>query len=621
MASSRVWVVVVMGFVGTIGSDSVDVDDCVLSLKSPPIDTNFHLTTRVANHRPVYADGEGRYLYHTMAAGKIGRWIVGDVVGSLTAWMYVDSFAPNPNLIQQLSPKARWLKHGSDGVDGDGDGDADVDADGDADADGDGHADAHAAFYATDDISLYSTCNEFDGGIFMDTDVKPDLAGFYSRTGLRTQDGRFVYVQANHKVEPRFLFSVKRSRWMLGADPNSSAGWMYVDSSSSSPSLIEEELRWMVGLGGDQGWQRLDAGAVHIITSNHHANGLVSAMVHWRTLKPNDNSNPSFTLRNGVRIPRMGFGTGALHPNEQVQAIESAIDSGYRLLDSASAYNNEHIIGDILRRRSARRHVFVTTKVWPTDLGFNETLQSFHTSLENLKTSYIDLYMIHWPFCYPDIAWMNCHRSSNGVWEDSYLAMEMLYAEGRILSLGVSNFDRRLLGVAFERSGVGPHVVQNFLDIFHPDTLARGYCEEKGIFYQLFSGLRSLNNDKLHRLMFEILEVLVELSPVHITPHALLLTFYKNLPSLRNDERVPIGVLARSGNALHIKDNLRVFLTYEMQPEIWESLVAVWKLTTIGLQEGQLEKELDQQLQKLKLRSQSRQSLGGSGLKRLKDDL
>merc|ERR1719499_1886952 len=120
---------------------------------------------------------------------------------------------------------------------------------------------------------------------------------------------------------------------------------------------------------------------------------------------------------------------------------KEAASVGYALVDTAREYRNELLIGNLFYDDGdLRDKLFLQSKVWPTDLGFKETLDAMDASMNDLRTSYLDNYQLHWPFC--DEEWMNCGRMKNkdGTWQSSYEAMRKYYAEGKILSIGVSNF-------------------------------------------------------------------------------------------------------------------------------------------------------------------------------------
>src|SRR3954453_11400752 len=136
---------------------------------------------------------------------------------------------------------------------------------------------------------------------------------------------------------------------------------------------------------------------------------------------------PSVPLNNGVEMPLLGFGVFQVNDAEECErSVYEAIRTGYRLLDTAAAYGNEAAVGDAIKRSGvAREELFITTKLWIQDAGYERAKQAFERSLQRLQLEYLDLYLIHQPF-----------GDVYGAWR----AMEELYQEGRVRAIGVSNF-------------------------------------------------------------------------------------------------------------------------------------------------------------------------------------
>ncbi|WP_440555849.1 aldo/keto reductase [Streptomyces sp. SCPE 10] len=138
---------------------------------------------------------------------------------------------------------------------------------------------------------------------------------------------------------------------------------------------------------------------------------------------------PSVTLNNGVEIPQLGFGVFQVPDEQTTAAVTSALEAGYRSIDTAAIYGNETGVGRALAAAALpREELFVTTKVWNADQGYDATLRAFDASLAKLGLDYVDLYLIHWPT--PD----------RDLYRDSWRALERLAEEGRIRAAGVSNF-------------------------------------------------------------------------------------------------------------------------------------------------------------------------------------
>lgn len=138
---------------------------------------------------------------------------------------------------------------------------------------------------------------------------------------------------------------------------------------------------------------------------------------------------PSLTLNNGVEMPQLGFGVWQVPDDEATKAVATAIESGYRSIDTAAIYQNEAGTGKAIAASGvARDELFVTTKLWNSEQGYDSTLRAFDASLEKLGLDYVDLYLIHWPVPAKD------------AYVDTYRAFEKIYADGRAKAIGVSNF-------------------------------------------------------------------------------------------------------------------------------------------------------------------------------------
>lgn len=138
---------------------------------------------------------------------------------------------------------------------------------------------------------------------------------------------------------------------------------------------------------------------------------------------------PSLTLNNGVEMPQLGFGVWQVPDDEATAAVATAIESGYRSIDTAAIYQNEVGTGKAITASGvAREELFVTTKLWNSEQGYDATLRAFDASLDKLGLDYVDLYLIHWPVPAKD------------AYVDTYRAFEKIYADGRAKAIGVSNF-------------------------------------------------------------------------------------------------------------------------------------------------------------------------------------
>lgn len=187
---------------------------------------------------------------------------------------------------------------------------------------------------------------------------------------------------------------------------------------------------------------------------------------------------PSYPMNDGHTIPAIGFGTYKLRGEEGIAAIGAAIRTGYRLLDTALNYENEHEVGEAVRRSGiARGELFVTTKLPGRHHGFNETLASLDESRQNLGLDYVDLYLIHWPLPRID------------KYVDSWRAMIELREQGRVRSIGVSNFTQEHLMRLIDETGVVPAVNQIELHPRFPQAAMRQFNLSRGIVTESWSPL------------------------------------------------------------------------------------------------------------------------------------
>lgn len=189
-----------------------------------------------------------------------------------------------------------------------------------------------------------------------------------------------------------------------------------------------------------------------------------------------------FVLNNGLALPNIAFGTWQI-PDETVdQAVREAVDVGYRLIDTAADYRNEKGVGRGVRTCGLdRSRIFVTSKLWNSERGYDTTLRAFDKTMASLGLDYLDLYLIHWPASpsrFPD--WRELNR-------DTWRAMEELCRAGRIRAIGVSNFRIHHLQALFSEAEIMPMV--NQIE-FHPgfrQTETVEFCRENGIQVEAWS--------------------------------------------------------------------------------------------------------------------------------------
>lgn len=189
------------------------------------------------------------------------------------------------------------------------------------------------------------------------------------------------------------------------------------------------------------------------------------------------------TLNNGKKMPLFGLGVYQSPRNETVSAVKQAISQGYRLIDTAAIYENEREVGQAIKESGVKREeLFITTKLWLTDFGFDEAFKAYDASLKKLGLDYVDLYLLHWP--------MPMH------WEvtlDAWNALIALYNQGRIGSIGVSNFEPEMIERLIEAGSVVPAVNQIELHPYFQHKDLRDYHDRNSIITQAWSPLGAVD--------------------------------------------------------------------------------------------------------------------------------
>ncbi|MFF7551343.1 aldo/keto reductase [Streptomyces olivaceus] len=189
---------------------------------------------------------------------------------------------------------------------------------------------------------------------------------------------------------------------------------------------------------------------------------------------------PPITLNNGVEMPQLGFGVWQVPDDEAQTAVAQALEAGYRSIDTAAIYGNEEGTGRAIAASGlAREDLFVTTKLWNSDQGYDSTLQAFDTSLAKLGLDYLDLYLIHWPM------------PAREKYVDTYKAFEKLLADGRVRAIGVSNFLPDHLERLIGETSVLPAVNQIELHPHLQQHASRELHAEQGIATEAWSPLGS----------------------------------------------------------------------------------------------------------------------------------
>ncbi|POX48213.1 aldo/keto reductase [Streptomyces sp. Ru72] len=242
---------------------------------------------------------------------------------------------------------------------------------------------------------------------------------------------------------------------------------------------------------------------------------------------------PPIILNNGVEMPQLGFGVWQVPDDEAESAVTTALEAGYRSIDTAAIYGNEEGVGKAVAASAIpREDLFITTKLWNSDQGYDATLRAFDTSLDKLGLEYVDLYLIHWPL------------PSRGTFVETYKAFEKLHADGRARAIGVSNFLPEHLETLIEATSVIPAVNQIELHPHLQQHAAREYHGEQGIATEAWSPLGQGKG---------LLEVpaIVAIAQKHgRTPAQIVLRWHVQLGNV---------VIPKSVTPARIRENIEVF--------------------------------------------------------------
>ncbi|WP_019241250.1 MULTISPECIES: aldo/keto reductase [Bacillus] len=192
-----------------------------------------------------------------------------------------------------------------------------------------------------------------------------------------------------------------------------------------------------------------------------------------------NNLQTTITLHNGVEMPQFGLGVWQVKDGQEViHSVKSALKSGYKAIDTAAIYQNEEGVGQAIKESGlSREELFITTKVWNDDQGYESTLAAFDESMKKLGIEYVDLYLIHWP--------------TAGKYKETWKALEKLYRDGKARAIGVSNFHIHHLEDLLETAEIVPMVNQIELHPLLSQVELREFCKSKGIHIEAYSPLGS----------------------------------------------------------------------------------------------------------------------------------
>jgi len=465
-----------------------------------------YLIDGLLNNRPVYKlDWRVRdkplFLY-SWVSGDVSRWVIGDAPGGEAAMAFVSSWAIQPHVISKSDPKAKWKMITTTGR------------------------------WTMERVRIICV-GGIDFTVYLTSETQPWLTGFY----FPTKQGIGLMKHASSNMYLMRAFG--GDRWYIGpeTDPKTTTTQAFIESTAIVPgqmlkSIPDKQLgciKRFVDANDKDAFCGFETNVVKCPytcsrrdrrakkRSEHNLQTTVEdawvEVTDFEVISKEDGSlwdylrqkrynkvrlQPSHTLSNGVRYPIVGFGTGGLHARVAGKQVENAMNAGYVLIDTSQAYKNEREIGNYLARKgkNARDDMFLQSKVWPTHLGYRETIEVLEDSLANMRTAYLDSFLIHWPECIENVDWMDCSGvvNVNGTWQSSWQALRKYYSEGKLMSIGVSNFDVGQIHEAMQ-TGTPPHIVQNFMDFWEVSPELE-YCKKHDIFLQAYASLRPLAQGK-----------------------------------------------------------------------------------------------------------------------------
>ncbi|WP_033543878.1 aldo/keto reductase [Planococcus sp. CAU13] len=270
-----------------------------------------------------------------------------------------------------------------------------------------------------------------------------------------------------------------------------------------------------------------------------------------------ENLSSATVLHNGVEMPWFGLGTSGIKDGaETANCIRTAIANGYRSIDTAALYGNETGVGqgvyEALRETGLpRENLFITSKVWNSDLGYDSALAAFETSLEKLGLDYLDLYMIHWPV--------------KGKYKDAWRALEKLYKDGRVKAIGVCNFNIHHLEDLLADAEIVPMVNQVEYHPMLTQNELHEFCKARGIQLEAWSPL--MKGEILNHPVIEEIAMKTEKTPAQVI--------------LRWDLQNGVVTIPKSKTEFRIIQNSQIF-DFELTDDDMERISALNENRRIG---------------------------------------
>ncbi|MCH1626678.1 aldo/keto reductase [Fredinandcohnia quinoae] len=266
-----------------------------------------------------------------------------------------------------------------------------------------------------------------------------------------------------------------------------------------------------------------------------------------------NNLQATTTLHNGVKMPWFGLGVFKVKDGQEViDSVKAALKHGYKSIDTAAVYENEAGVGQAIKEAGIpREELFITTKLWNSDQGYETALQAFDASLEKLGLEYIDLYLIHWP--------------GKDKYKETWKALEKLYKDGRVRAIGVSNFHVHHLEDLIKDADIKPMVNQVE---FHPHLSQeelRAYCQKEGIQLEAWSPLKQ--GELLSDPTIIAIAEKYQKSPAQVI--------------LRWDLQTGVVTIPKSIKEHRIRENADIF-DFELQSEDMEKINSLNKDERVG---------------------------------------
>ena len=263
-------------------------------------------------------------------------------------------------------------------------------------------------------------------------------------------------------------------------------------------------------------------------------------------MSTNVNTIPDVKFNNGVTMPQFGLGTYLTPPGDEAEnSVRWALEAGYRKIDTASFYENEEGVGKGLKASGvSREKVFITTKLWNSEQGYDNTLEAFDRSRKKLDIDVVDLYLIHWPI--------------KAQFKDSWRAMEKLYADGKVRAIGLSNFEPDHIEELKKSCEVSPVLNQVELHPYLNQKHIRDYCEKNDIAVEAWSPIakgKVLKDETIRRIAADHGK-----NPVQVT--------------LRWELQHGIVIIPKSVHKERIEENMKIF-DFELSGEEMKQIDAL----------------------------------------------